>query len=177
MAEQIAVPGQNQHQNAGYLDVDPVDLVGQLEQSNLAYGHPQASCLEQAVAGNQIQATWKKIGPMHTQPSERRELMSLQTRTDITCPAWLKSSYSCESVTDASRSPTYSDCAPPPPRPTATPTPPAAAAAVTAPGEPPFWLRDTRGRRRRARGGGETLSTVGEADGGRRCFYQPTTQV
>ncbi|BAS89969.1 Os04g0504901, partial [Oryza sativa Japonica Group] len=64
--------------------------------------------------------------------------MSLQTRTDITCPAWLKSSYSCESVTDASRSPTYSDCAPPPPRPTATPTPPAAAAAVTAPGEPPF---------------------------------------
>lgn len=39
-----------------------------------------------------------------------------------------------------------------------------------------FWLRDTRGRRRRARGGGETLSTVGEADGGRRCFYQPTTR-
>jgi len=56
MAEEFAVPGQTQHQSASYLGGDPADLVGQLEQSNLAYGHHQASCLEQAVAENRIPA-------------------------------------------------------------------------------------------------------------------------
>jgi len=36
--------------------VDPVGPAGQPEQSNLAYGDPQVSSLEQAAAGNQILA-------------------------------------------------------------------------------------------------------------------------
>ena len=60
MAEEFAVPEQTQDHCAWYLGADPADLVGQLEQSNLAYGHhPQASFLEQAAAGNRTQATKK----------------------------------------------------------------------------------------------------------------------
>lgn len=54
MMAQVADPGPQLH--ASYLGVDPVGPVGQLEQSNLAYGDPQVSCLEQAAAGNHIPA-------------------------------------------------------------------------------------------------------------------------
>jgi hypothetical protein len=80
MMAQVAGPGPQLH--ASYLGVDPVGPVEQLEQSNLAYGDPQASCLEQAAAENHIPAgkRWHTINIHLVQNTNKIKMLYAKER-------------------------------------------------------------------------------------------------